>query len=64
MKALLKIINLLPLMSKEEYMFRFPNERAISMSQVENQLMCSFNSIISFDEIIDEIMGIGCNIEQ
>ena len=34
------------------------------MNQVENQLMCSFNSIISFDEIIDEIMGIGCNIEQ
>ena len=34
--ALLKIKGLLPLMMEEEYSLKFPNEKAISVLQVEN----------------------------
>ena len=57
--ALLKIKGLLPLMMEEEYSLKFPNEKAISVLQVENQMMCSRNAVISWDQIIDEIMSIG-----
>ena len=39
-KALQKIISLLPLMSEEEYDYRYPSDKAIKFEEMENNIMC------------------------
>jgi hypothetical protein len=56
-----KIINLLPLVSPEEYNYRFPSEQAISFIQLENQLMCSPNSQLTWDNLIDLLLIVHIN---
>ena len=55
-KALIKIESLLPLVSVEDYVSKFGNEQAISFYQIENQLMCSQYSNLSWDNLIDLLM--------
>jgi hypothetical protein len=40
MKALSKIMSLLPLMSEEEYNYRYPSDKAIRFNEMENNIMC------------------------
>ena len=49
---------MLPLMSEQEYRYRFPSEQAISFLQIENQLMCSRYSRMTWDNIIDLLLTI------
>ena len=57
-KALDKIMNMLPLMSEQEYRYRFPSEQAISFIQIENKLMCSRHTKMTWDNIIDLLLTI------
>ena len=40
MKALSKIMSLLPLMSEVEYNYRYPSDKAIRFNEMENNIMC------------------------
>ena len=55
---------MLPLMSEQEYKYRFPSELAISFMQIENKLMCSKFSKMTWDNIIDLLLTIQHNDEE
>jgi hypothetical protein len=52
---------MLPLMSEQEYQYRFPSEQAISFIQIENKLMCSKYTKMTWDNIIDLLLTIQKN---
>lgn len=45
-------------MSPQEYAYRFKNEQAISYQQVENCLMCSPQTKLTWDTIIDLLLNV------
>lgn len=56
--ALTKIMQLLPLISHEEYSYRFRSEQAISYLQIETLLKTSPLINLSWDQIIDILLNI------
>ena len=57
-KALFKVINLLPLMNKYEYEKSYATEYAITFNQVYNQLMCNPLVQLTWDDIMDILLYI------
>jgi hypothetical protein len=56
--ALNKIIGLLPLINRNEYLRKFKNEQAISFLQIENSIMCCPLTLLSWDSIIDLLLNV------
>lgn len=58
MKALSKIMSLLPLMSEVEYNYRYPSDKAIRFNEMENNIMCCQSQYLTWDAIIDILLMI------
>ena len=61
-KAIKKVMNLLPLMPQKEYLLRYPSEKGITFEQVQNYFMVCQYRELTWDKIMDLLVMI--NIED